>query len=46
MLRLRFQEDLTQREIGEIVGISQMQVSRTLREAILRLRETAECTPN
>jgi RNA polymerase sigma-B factor len=38
MLRLRFEEDLTQAEIAELFGVSQMQVSRVLREAITRLR--------
>ena len=33
VLRLRFQEDLLQREIGERVGCSQMHVSRILRDA-------------
>ncbi|HKR97993.1 MAG TPA: sigma-70 family RNA polymerase sigma factor, partial [Candidatus Dormibacteraeota bacterium] len=42
ILWLRFGEDLTQSEIGERVGLSQMQISRLLREAIERLRETAE----
>jgi RNA polymerase sigma-B factor len=42
ILRLRFGEDLTQSEIGERVGLSQMQVSRLIRQAIERLRETAE----
>jgi RNA polymerase sigma-B factor len=42
ILRLRFAEDLTQSEIGERIGLSQMQVSRLLRQAIARLRETAE----
>ena len=42
ILRLRFGEDLTQSEIGERVGLSQMQVSRLLRQAIERLRETAQ----
>jgi DNA-directed RNA polymerase specialized sigma subunit len=32
---------MTQQEIGEIVGVSQMQVSRILRSAIVRLREHA-----
>jgi RNA polymerase sigma-B factor len=42
ILRLRFGEDLTQSEIGERVGLSQMQISRLLRQAIGRLREAAE----
>ena len=42
ILHLRFHEDLTQREIGAIVGISQMQVSRVLRESITQLREAAD----
>jgi DNA-directed RNA polymerase specialized sigma24 family protein len=39
IIRLRFEEDLTQREIGELVGCSQMHVSRILRDALRRLRE-------
>jgi RNA polymerase sigma-B factor len=39
IVRLRFERDLTQREIGDIVGLSQMQVSRILRHALARLRE-------
>jgi RNA polymerase sigma-B factor len=39
-LRLRFEDDLTQAEIGARLGISQMQVSRILRRAIARLRAT------
>jgi RNA polymerase sigma-B factor len=42
VLRLRFAEDLTQAEIGERVGVSQMHVSRIIRQAISRLREAAE----
>jgi RNA polymerase sigma-B factor len=43
ILYLRFGEDLTQAEIAERVGISQMQVSRLLRRAVRRLQElTAE----
>ncbi len=42
VLRLRFEEDLTQAEIGERVGVSQMHVSRIIRQAIGRLREAAE----
>ena len=41
VLRLRFAEDLTQAEIGEQVGVSQMQVSRILRQAVTRLRSYA-----
>jgi RNA polymerase sigma-B factor len=37
VLRLRFTEDLTQREIGERVGYSQMHVSRLLRRALKRM---------
>ena len=44
ILRLRFGEDLTQSQIGEHLGLSQMQISRLLRQAIERLRETAERT--
>jgi RNA polymerase sigma-B factor len=42
VLELRFQEDMTQAEIGEIIGVSQMQVSRIIRGAIDRLRLAAE----
>ena len=36
-LHLRFHEGLTQREIGERIGVSQMQVSRLLRSALDKL---------
>ena len=39
ILRLRFFEGLTQREIAREVGISQMHVSRLLRRAVETLRE-------
>lgn len=42
VLRLRFQEDLLQREIGERVGCSQMHVSRILRDALVTLREATD----
>ena len=42
VLRLRFQEDLTQSEIGARVGVSQMHVSRLIRQAVARLRDAAE----
>jgi RNA polymerase sigma-B factor len=41
ILRLRFEEDLTQAEIGARLGISQMHVSRLIREAITTLRTAA-----
>jgi RNA polymerase sigma-B factor len=37
VLRLRFEEDLTQYEIGRILGVSQMQVSRIMRRALRKL---------
>jgi RNA polymerase sigma-B factor len=39
VLHLRFVEDLTQTQIAERVGVSQMQVSRILRHALGRLEE-------
>ena len=42
ILRLRFEEDLTQSEIGDRVGLSQMHISRILRQAVARLREAAQ----
>jgi RNA polymerase sigma-B factor len=38
VLELRFVEGLTQREVGEHIGVSQMQVSRILSEIITTLR--------
>ena len=45
VLELRFTSDLTQREIGERIGYSQMHVSRLLRRALNRL-ETAAAAVN
>jgi len=42
ILFLRFSEDLTQTEIAERVGVSQMQVSRLLRRSVQRLRDLTE----
>ena len=41
ILRLRYQEELTQWQIGERVGCSQMHVSRLIRQSLERLREAA-----
>jgi RNA polymerase sigma-B factor len=41
VIRLRFEEDRVQREIGERVGCSQMHVSRILRVALRRLQAAA-----
>jgi RNA polymerase sigma-B factor len=40
-LELRFVHDLTQREVGERIGYSQMHVSRLLRRALTRLEKAA-----
>jgi RNA polymerase sigma-B factor len=42
ILHLRFRHDMTQFEIGELLGISQMHVSRLLRRSLARLRAVAE----
>jgi RNA polymerase sigma-B factor len=42
ILFLRFNEDLTQTEIADYVGVSQMQVSRLLRKSLHRLRELTD----
>ena len=42
VLRLRFENDLTQAEIGDRLGISQMHVSRLIRRAIATLQIAAE----
>jgi RNA polymerase sigma-B factor len=42
VLRLRFEDDLTQAEIGRRVGCSQMHVSRILRSALAQLADNAD----
>ena len=41
ILKLRFERDMTQAEIAEQVGVSQMQVSRIIRQSLSRLRAAA-----
>ena len=41
VIELRFMSDLTQREIGERMGYSQMHVSRLVRRALSRLEDAA-----
>jgi len=42
ILRLRFEEDLTQSEIATLIGVSQMQISRLIRQSLARMRMTIE----
>jgi len=42
VLALRFVQDMTQTQIADEIGVSQMQVSRILRRALARLRERTE----
>jgi RNA polymerase sigma-B factor len=46
VVHMRFFEDLTQSEIAEKVGVSQMQVSRILRAALKQVRQEIERTNN
>jgi RNA polymerase sigma-B factor len=41
VVSLRFEHDLTQEQIGERIGVSQMQVSRVLRQALAKLAAEA-----
>jgi len=45
VLRLRFESDLTQTEISQQVGVSQMQISRIIRQSLSRLRMDIERAP-
>jgi RNA polymerase sigma-B factor len=42
ILHMRFTQDMTQAQIGAVIGVSQMQVSRVIRRALHRLRNLAE----
>lgn len=41
VLHLRFEHDLTQTQIGELMGVSQMQVCRLIRQALGQMHEQA-----
>ncbi len=45
LLALRYVDELTQREIGVRLGMSQMQVSRALRRLVAHLREALADDP-
>lgn len=45
ILYLRFAKDLTQTEIADVIGVSQMQISRLLRKSLSKLRELTEASP-
>jgi RNA polymerase sigma-B factor len=42
VLRLRFSLDLTQAEIGSLIGVGEMQISRIVRKTIAQLRNIAD----
>ena len=46
VLRLRFEHDMTQTEIAQRIGVSQMQVSRLIRQSLARLRMDIERRPD
>ena len=45
VLRLRFEQDFTQTQIAERIGVSQMQVSRLIRQSLARLRLDLDRAP-
>ena len=44
VLKLRFEDDLTQHQIGKLIGVSQMQVSRIMRGALRKLLTAVQGT--
>ena len=45
VLRMRFTDNLTQREIGRRLGVSQMQISRISRRALGKLLDAVRAEP-
>ena len=45
VLQLRFEQDLNQYEIGHLLGVSQMQVSRIMRRALRKLLAAVQAEP-
>jgi RNA polymerase sigma-B factor len=45
IVRLRFNEEMSQKEIGEVIGVTQMQVSRLLGKVLQRLRDLLDDDP-
>jgi RNA polymerase sigma-B factor len=45
VLRMRFEDDMTQSEIAQILGVSQMQVSRRIHHSLARVRLEIERSP-
>jgi RNA polymerase sigma-B factor len=46
VLRLRFAQDLTQAEIGALIGVGEMQISRIVRKTIEQLHHLADAAKN
>lgn len=46
VLRLRFAQDLTQAEIGALIGVGEMQISRIVRKTIEQLHHVADAAKN
>jgi RNA polymerase sigma-B factor len=42
VLRLRFEQDLTHAQIGQLLGVGQIQISRLIHQALAQMRHVAE----
>jgi RNA polymerase sigma-B factor len=42
VLRLRFEQDLTQAQIGRLLGVGQIQISRLIHQALAQMRRVAD----